>query len=773
MRLISNRLMRPLRGKSRQANAQGAPPKSDLEHVLRGAVDRQFYFVHHPDVAAARMEPAVHYDLFGWKEGRDPSPWFSTNAYLADHPDVAAANINPFAHFLTTGRAEHRGVRPSEAVLAHPLQGAALAMLRWELDQPFYLAQIERAGLSLQGLEPAIHYVLVGADRNLNPAPWFSTRFYREANPDIEQGEVNPFLHYLVYGRTESRAAGEGPASRSSAAPAAPEEFSAAGAEEPPASAPSASEIERQRAILAPRFSIPFYLGMNPDVAAAGVDPIVHFLQHGWTEGRDPSPYFSVSNYLEMNEDVRKVGINPFYHYIVSGENEGRLPKLDLGFRYDILKTHKERLSEKVAADRSHFEVKVEGEGALAAAIASLGKAKGLYLSVSHDNFTENFGGVQLILQREFNAIRAMNYHHLHLYPAAPLPVVDLSGEPSVVGVLLNGEYLGNVTVSALMKMLTKAPPASAPQRWFAVHSLLGHDSGALTAMMKALDFKKGWFWVHDYAALCSNYTLLRNDVQYCAAPAITSTSCQICRYGELRKLQVAEHARLFRHFEVTLAAPSATALAVFNNGGLHKAAGETVLEHCRVKILTPPKAAADATAKAAPKKSRRSRPLRVGFLGLPASHKGWPAFFDLALLFGEDERYEFHVFGKREPAGLPIKFHPVVVTGDNLTAMSHAIAEAEIDVVILWSIWPETFCFTAHEALVGGAALIGHKDGGHVVKLIEKQRCGLVLDNEAELAALFETGDIRRLARDQRPDKQYSLVYSNLTADLLKAAVR
>jgi len=53
-----------------------------------------------------------HYLRVGWKEGRDPTPWFSTRHYLAIHQDVAAAAVNPFLHYCLTGSREHRALAP-------------------------------------------------------------------------------------------------------------------------------------------------------------------------------------------------------------------------------------------------------------------------------------------------------------------------------------------------------------------------------------------------------------------------------------------------------------------------------------------------------------------------------------------------------------------------------------------------------------------------------------------------------------------------------------
>ena len=67
-----------------------------------------------------------------------------------------------------------------------------------------------------------------------------------------------------------------------------------------------------------------WYLKKNPDVANAQVNPVLHYLQYGAYEGRDPSPNFSSRWYLDTYEDVKKNGINPFVHYLRYGKKEGR-----------------------------------------------------------------------------------------------------------------------------------------------------------------------------------------------------------------------------------------------------------------------------------------------------------------------------------------------------------------------------------------------------------------------------------------------------------------
>ncbi|XYD07785.1 hypothetical protein R1A27_22270 [Methylobacterium sp. NMS12] len=73
-----------------------------------------------------------------------------------------------------------------------------------------------------------------------------------------------------------------------------------------------------------PGFDPAYYLNRNPDVREAGLDPLQHFLKHGWKEGRDPSAGFSTAGYLIANPDVAAAKQNPLLHFLQNGLAEGR-----------------------------------------------------------------------------------------------------------------------------------------------------------------------------------------------------------------------------------------------------------------------------------------------------------------------------------------------------------------------------------------------------------------------------------------------------------------
>ena len=72
-----------------------------------------------------------------------------------------------------------------------------------------------------------------------------------------------------------------------------------------------------------PGFSQKYYCDKYPDVLESGLDPLSHYLLHGWLEGRDPSAGFSTSSYLLANPDVADGKINPLLHFLRHGIAEG------------------------------------------------------------------------------------------------------------------------------------------------------------------------------------------------------------------------------------------------------------------------------------------------------------------------------------------------------------------------------------------------------------------------------------------------------------------
>ncbi len=246
--------------------------------------DAGYYLAHNPDVAAAGIDPLTHFEKWGWAEGRDPSAAFSEAKYLSANPDVAAAHINPLLHYIQWGQAEGRS-----AFAVTPPKPTEASMF----DATYYLAH--NPDVAAAGIDPLTHFEKWGWSEVRDPSASFSDSRYLEAYADVKAANIDPLMHYAQWGQNEGRMT-----------------F----AVQTPVTGPATE---------AQLFDAAYYLGHNADVRAAHIDPLLHYEQYGWMEGRDPSAGFSTTHYLAANPDVAAAHIDPLGHYAQWGQAEGRL----------------------------------------------------------------------------------------------------------------------------------------------------------------------------------------------------------------------------------------------------------------------------------------------------------------------------------------------------------------------------------------------------------------------------------------------------------------
>ncbi|OMQ42876.1 glycoside hydrolase family 99-like domain-containing protein [Ensifer sp. 1H6] len=307
------------------------PSRADLATIRgSGLFDATFYLTRNPDVAAANVDPVVHYLSHGWREGRDPSVHFSTIGYLAAYPDVAAKELNPLLHYYKYGREERRGTGGVSA--QHDLENAADVRIIGEsnlFDAEFYLAH--NPDVVAAKIDPVIHYVTSGWHEGRDPSARFKTTRYLAENPDVSVAGINPLAHYIRFGQSEGRALASdqivgGAPSIETFAPRSP----------PSNDRPEKDIREEISAIEASGlFDEGFYVSMYPELNIEPGTAVEHYCRQGWLEGRNPSDDFDTKFYLEKYADIRNGSVNPFFHYVVAGTTESRLPRQETAGHYE------------------------------------------------------------------------------------------------------------------------------------------------------------------------------------------------------------------------------------------------------------------------------------------------------------------------------------------------------------------------------------------------------------------------------------------------------
>lgn len=372
-------------------------------------------------------------------------------------------------------------------------------------------------------------------------------------------------------------------------------------------------------------------------------------------------------------------------------------------------------------------------------------------IAFSHDNYLENVGGVQLKIADEQLEVNRSGKDYLHIFPyGASLSLVEFN-EDSVIGIILNGEWVGYTRPQILIDYLAELSPELNVER-ISIHHVMGFDLGFIEKVIELAQHPKVVYWLHDFFSLCPGYLLLRNDLEFCGVPDVTSNACFLCIYGERRTRHLEKFDRFFSQNTIEVISPSEFALELWRRGFPVKGIASTVCPHASLEYQEP--IPSDITNSA----------IKVAFVGFPVHHKGWETWLKLTDKFGSDPRYEFILFSERRRPSRNFKNISVSVTKESRTKMAEVLQENNIDVAFLWSICPETFSFTLYESLAAGCTIVTNQNSGNIQAYIrEHPETGIVLDNEKTLLELFEgSGLDEYLAGVQKEGKKSAKLVIN-----------
>jgi len=525
-------------------------------------------------------------------------------------------------------------------------------------------------------------------------------------------------------------------------------------------------------------FDAGFYMAMYPDVANSASEARAHYLQVGSRSGHDPHPDFSSQYYLDTNQDVRDAGVNPFFHHLRTGCFEGRRARPPGGHRAEVLAALVP-LADTVKAWRRQDALRALSAKTLLTKLREeIGgvRPRGLVISISHDDYSTNVGGVQLCLAVEQKAFNDRGYLYLHLSPWQALPCLHSGNQPMNVAMrlLCNGAEVGYTLGTELQQVVDELRDdlIELPAH-LVVHALHGHAPEVVSALHKALRPTSSFFWLHDFFSLCTGHNLLRNQVSFCGAPPAGSPSCTVCVYGVARDAQLVRIKRLFDEIPFTAVSPSAHTAGLWQQRTSLPVRKLVVHPHCTIEVegrrISSADSDIDVSDLDAGGSAATGNTIRVAYLGHPTVHKGWPVFRELVRQACGTGRYEFWHLGTRPDEKLPIRFVPVHVSPADPDAMVRAVEASSIDVVVQWSQWPETFGIAARESVAAGALMVVSQVSGAVAEFVGQEDAGLVLETESELVEAFRSPRIARLVAERRRKGAPvgRLAWSQLTADL------
>ncbi len=276
----------------------------------REKVDQDFYYRRYPDVGQSGMKAAVHYAHHGWREGRNPSAEFNSAYYAVCHLPGGLLCENPLLHFVAHGgEASGLSTLPESMSDWVTLQKQ---MVTPQFDEYYYR---KHYGDQLGGFAPIDHYFAIGWRTGCNPCSYFDSQTYLDQHSHIINSDISPLFHYIL----------------TNVQPEANETQDLTHPRQQPSSRTQGFSVELERApdraealdVMHPYFDFDYYNRAYQDVANANLNPLMHFADYGWREGRNPSPMFHTRYYQALYGNKIGPDVNPLYHYAVYGRASG------------------------------------------------------------------------------------------------------------------------------------------------------------------------------------------------------------------------------------------------------------------------------------------------------------------------------------------------------------------------------------------------------------------------------------------------------------------
>lgn len=346
-------------------------------------------------------------------------------------------------------------------------------------------------------------------------------------------------------------------------------------------------------------------------------------------------------------------------------------------------------------------------------------------LSISYGNYMLSVGGTDKVILTHQKMFAERNISYVFLFP------LNLSNSRPVRdnkywGVMIDGKFVRTLHTDHVINFLFSLEKKGHDCQCIHIHHLRNINMDALENIVSAIQAMV-YFYIHDYYNICVSTNLISStNKTFCSFGRLDPGKCIGCQYYE----KSCKHERKFLEFveriknRLLFICPSPAAEKQFLKGFPELTGNTAAIYHQKLKGSYG-------------RKTEANRPLKIAYVGSPLPHKGWSQFLKIADHVSDRDLYEFYYFGKTSVDHSRIR-HIYVDFKQELNAMVNALRRENIDLVLLWSVWPETYAYTYYESLAAECFIVTNRNSGNIAFQVQERKNGIVLADDAELLDFF-----------------------------------
>lgn len=308
-----------------------------------GLFNETYYISTYTDLTShktAGRSLLLHFIRYGIYENRKPNQDFDPQWYKNEYSDVSADGANPLVHYILFGQAEGRKTNGLQQ-MANASQGLVdtvmdkdasiknLILTSGLFDEEFYLRTNPDVGITdMSAIE---HYYAIGMKEDRNPNNSFDAKWYKQHHADVNANGASPLIHYILFGQTEGRQINSGNIVSNTL------QLYVKYSSDPVINTICESvtyddldnnEKNTYTKIVEKNIDWSQYFSLNTHSYVSS-DPIIDYLKN-WSQFTPLVPLcFDTNYYLTSYPDIKSSGLNPLLHYLNHGKNEGRVGLFD------------------------------------------------------------------------------------------------------------------------------------------------------------------------------------------------------------------------------------------------------------------------------------------------------------------------------------------------------------------------------------------------------------------------------------------------------------
>lgn len=362
-------------------------------------------------------------------------------------------------------------------------------------------------------------------------------------------------------------------------------------------------------------------------------------------------------------------------------------------------------------------------------------------VSFAFSNYKSSLGGMSKYIMANENALKELNVSYVYISSVKKMFKQNYLFQ--YFRLIVDGNYQGVFTLQHLKEYFEMLYKNKFSILEFHFHNILFTEIKHLQELVNFFPSAPILLIIHDYSTICCSFNLLTDKGCFCGPGLPPKEKCLSCKkYSLYKKNNLAIYNFLLKNKD---------RLKVLCPSDCAKKIRLQAYPSLQNKTFVLPEQKLDGLYVSAKKYDSNAK-IKIAYVGNYSQHKGcdvWKKMVNNNLA----DCYEFYEFCNNGSGSEKVKNVKVTFNPSNLNAMVDELRKEQIDCVLLWSTWPETYSYTLYESYSANCFILTNKNSGNICDFVEKKKIGKVFESEDELISFLSDKE-RFLSEYQKKKK-------------------